>query len=243
MDAPRSSLLIGIAPLVGMAMLAFAAISIEPSRAEPVTNCANEGPRFIAQAGIGVRSTEPLYDGVQATVTPLTRASGLSGCEKIAGIVAIGRSRNFLIASVYAHARLPGKFVPKYEWMQNGNFYGSPAVLPGVPWAAQSSHTLRLTRVRSSSTWSVEIDGTLVRRASLPGSQRGLALPKALLVADNHDRQLNRGSFRFDNVLVRPAGAHRWAQFPRGNTWLYTDHASYMYVKLPVRTSFIAKSR
>jgi hypothetical protein len=241
------------APVLGAALLALlvilaASLGVESGRAQwAASTCTESGKEsaggFVAQAGLGVKTPRLLYDGVKATVTPLTRATGLSGCEKTAGLVAIGESGRLLYAMVYAHSRLPGKFVPKYGWATGGYMYSRPALAPGIPWNVRTSHTLRLVRVRPSYHWLVYVDGAIMNRIVLPGSERGLALPRALIYADNRDSRLNRGSFRFDRVLVRPVGSRRWTQFPRGKTWLYTDHAKYTYVKLPVRTSFIAKSR
>src|SRR5262245_48099632 len=121
-------------------------------------------------------------------------------------------------------------------------YYVAPANVPGFPSGAGHVHTLRLTRLRPSSTWLVEVDDHIVDRIVLPGSSRGLPMPRTLLYASNRDGRLNRGSFRFTQVHALPAGGQTWSRFPHGKTWLYTDHPKYTYVGLS-KTSFIAKNR
>jgi hypothetical protein len=234
------------AAVVVLALISSGRISTESAGAQPVTTCSESSarPPSFAMAGLTVNTPKPLYDGVEATVTPLSAASGLAECEEIGGLVAIGTSSaNLLFVQLYAHSRLPGKFVTKYQWATRGQWHVAPAFARGIPWSARTSHVLRLRRVRPSFHWLVEVDGQIMNRIKLPGTQRGLAVPRALLFADNHDDHLNRGSFRFDGVRLRSVTSDRWSEFPRGKTWLYTEHRSYVYVKLPRRTSFIVKSR
>jgi hypothetical protein len=88
----------------------------------------------------------------------------------------------------------------------------------------------------------LQVDNHTVDYIDLPGSNRGLPVPRALLYATNKDGRLNRGSFRFTHVRALPAGGQTWARFPHGKTWLYTTHPKYTYVGLS-NTSFIAKNR
>ena len=75
-------------------------------------------------------------------------------------------------------------------------------------------------RARGSS----QVDNHVVDHIDLPGSNRGLPMPRALLYASNQDGKLNRGSLRFTSVRALPAGGQTWTRFPHGKTWLYTDH-------------------
>ena len=234
-----------VAAVTGIAFVALLAGSTrETASAEPTANCAEDGGQTApARVGLGVRPTGMRFDGVMARITPRRPASGLTGCEQLAGMVAIGNSFDrILVAKVYAHSRLPGRFVIRYEWGTGGYWYTQGAVLPGMPWRAGRPHLFRLERVRPTADWLVEIDGRNVDRIRLPGSQRGLEKPRAELVTRNSDGTLNRGSFRFDDVRVRPRGGDGWAEFPRGRSWLYTYDRHYTYTSLPGRTSFIAKS-
>jgi hypothetical protein len=183
------------------------------------------------------------FDGVEATITPLKNASGLSGCERLGGLVGIGSSvrQVYLTADLYAQARLPSGFVSHYQWAKGGPYY-YVARVPGLPSTARHAHVLRLSRLRPSSTWLVEVDNHVVDHVDLPGSNKGLPMPRALLYASNEDGKLNRGSFRFTQVHALPVGGRTWTRFPHGKTRLYTDHPKYTWVALS-HTSFIAKNR
>jgi hypothetical protein len=147
------------------------------------------------------------------------------------------------VLDLYAQARLPSRFVSHYQWAKGGPYYYvAPARVPGLPSTARHAHTLRIARLRPSSTWLVEVDNHVVDHIDLPGSNRGLPMPRALLYASNQDGKLNRGSFRFTHVHALPAGGQTWTRFPHGKTWLYTTHPKYTYVDLS-NTSFIAKNR
>jgi hypothetical protein len=240
-------------PVLGAALLALliilaASLGAESSQAKPsAATCTADGSGggpSVAHAGLGVVKRRLRFDGVEATITPQRSATGLSGCDKLGALVAIGTGQVYLLAELYAHARLPDGFVSRYQWAKGGPYYYvAPAVVPSLPSTMRHAHVLRLVRDRPSTSWRVEVDGHLVNRINLPGSSRGLMMPRSLLYAINRQRPLNRGSFRFDEVLVLPAGMRSWTTFPHGKSWLYTDHAKYTYVDLPGRRSFIAKSR
>jgi hypothetical protein len=242
--APTLGLVIALLVIVG------ATLGVGSGRAQPSTStCAQAGSgsggTFTAHAGLGVHVRTLRFDGVEATITPLRSASGLSGCERIGGLVGIGSSaqQTYLVLDLYAQARSPNGFVSHYQFAKGGPYYYvAPVRVSGLPSTARTAHTLRIARLRPSSTWLVEVDDHVVGRIDLPGSHRGLPMPRALLSASNRDGKLNRGSFRFTRVHVLPAGGQTWTRFPHGKTWLYTDHSKYTYVKLS-NTSFIAKSR
>jgi hypothetical protein len=201
---------------------------------------------FTAHAGLGVHVRTLRFDGVEATLTPLKRASGLSGCERLGGLVGIGSTAQgtYLVLDLYARARFPARFISHYQWAKGGPYYYvAPAIVSGLPSAAGQEHTLRIARLRESSTWLVDVDGHVLDHVDLPGSNRGLPMPRALLYASNQDGRLNRGSIRFTHVRALPAGGQTWTRFPHGKTWLYTTHPKqYKYLHLS-NTSFVAKSR
>ena len=144
---------------------------------------------------------------------------------------------------LYAQALLPTGFFSHYQWAKGGPYYyEAPTRVPGFPSGAGHAHTLRITRLPTSSRWLLQVDNHTVDYIDLPRSNRGLPMPRALLYASNKDGRLNRGSFRFTGVRALPAGGQTWARFPHGKTWLYTDHPKYTYVGLS-KTSFIAKNR
>jgi hypothetical protein len=205
----------------------------------------NASPRPV-RAGIAIAPDVrpvPLFDGVQAWIEPLVPASGLVGCEQISGLVAIGAVRNFAAAYLTARAAPRGFFMPKYGWITGGVDTTAPLVVGRSPWPARSGHLYRIRRLRPSTPWVVEIDGRVVGGFNLPGSTRGLPAPSAELYTTNNAGGLNRGSFRFQRVMVLPAHGRRWTEFPRGRTILFTTDTRYTYTKLPRRTQFIAKSR
>ena len=236
--------------LVALLVIVGATFSVGSGRAQSsASTCAQDGNggggNFTAHAGLGVHVRTLRFDGVEATITPLRGASGLSGCERLGGLVGIGSTvaGTYLVVDLYAQARRPGRFVSHYQWAKGGPYwYVAPALVPGLPSGARHAHTLRITRLRSSSTWLVEVDNHVVDHIDLPGSNRGLPMPRALLYASNQDGKLNRGSLRFTNVRALPARGQTWTRFPHGKTWLYTDHPKYTYVDLGT-TSFIAKNR
>jgi hypothetical protein len=235
--------------VTALLVIVGATLGVGSGRAQPsASTCAQDenGSRgnFTAHAGLGVHVRTLRFDGVEATITPLRSASGLSGCERLGGLVGIGSSgQTYLVLDLYAQARLPSGFVSHYQWAKGGPYYYvAPARVPGLPSTARHAHTLRLARLRPSSTWLVEVDNHVVDHIDLPGSNRGLPMPRALLYASNQDGKLNRGSFRFTHVHALPAGGQTWTRFPHGKTWLYTTHPKYTYVDLG-STSFIAKNR
>ncbi len=242
------------APTIGLVtallVIASATLAVGSGRAQPSSStCAQDqnGSRgnFTAHAGLGVHVRTLRFDGVEATIKPLRSASGLTGCERIGGLVGIGSTKTgtYLVLDLYAQARLPTGWFSHYQWAKGGPYYyEAPVVVPGLPSSAGRPHTLRITRLRPSSTWLVEVDNHVVDHIELPGSNRGLPMPRALLYASNRDGKLNRGSLRFTQVHALPAGGQTWTRFPHGKTWLYTDHPKYTYVDLSA-TSFIAKSR
>jgi hypothetical protein len=242
------------APTLGLVtallVILSASLGVGSSRAQPSSlTCAQggdgSGGNFTAHAGLGVRVRTLRFDGVEATIKPLRSASGLTGCERIGGLIGIGSTvaGTYLVLDLYAQARLPTGFVSHYQWAKGGPYYYvAPARVTGFPSSAGRAHTLRLTRLRASSTWLVEVDDHVVDHVELPGSKRGLPMPRALLYASNRDGRLNRGSFRFTRVRALPTGGQTWVRFPHGKTWLYTDHPKYTYVGLS-NTSFIAKNR
>jgi hypothetical protein len=241
--APTLGLVIALLVIVG-ATLGVGSVRAQPS----ASTCAQDGNEsrgnFTAHAGLGVHVRTLRFDGVKATIKPLRSASGLSGCERLGGLVGIGSSTGtYLVLDLYAQARLRSGFVSHYQWAKGGPYYYvAPARVPGLPSSAGRAHTLRITRLRPSSTWLVEVDNHVVDHIDLPGSNRGLPMPRALLYASNRDGKLNRGSLRFTRVRALPVGGRTWTRFPHGKTWLYTDHPKYTYVELS-STSFIAKSR
>jgi hypothetical protein len=236
--------------VIALLVIVAATLGVGSGRAQPSTStCAQaasgSGGTFTAHAGLGVHVRTLRFDGVEATITPLRSASGLSGCERIGGLVGIGSSeqQTYLVLDLYAQARRPSGFVSHYQWAKGGPYYYvAPARLSGLPSAARHAHTLRIARLRPSSTWLVEVDNHIIGRIDLPGPNRGLPMPRALLYASNRDGKLNRGSFRFTRVRALPVGGRTWTRFPHGKTWLYTTHSKYTYVKLS-NTGFIAKSR
>jgi hypothetical protein len=235
--------------VTALLVIVGATLGVGSGRAQPsASTCAQDGSgsrgNFTAHAGLGVHVRTLRFDGVEATITPLRSASGLSGCERLGGLVGIGSSgQTYLVLDLYAQARLPSGFVSHYQWAKGGPYYYvAPARVPGLPSTARHAHTLRLARLRPSSTWLVEVDNHVVDHIDLPGSNRGLPMPRALLYASNQDGKLNRGSFRFTHVHALPAGGQTWTRFPHGKTWLYTTHPKYTYVDLG-STSFIAKNR
>jgi hypothetical protein len=242
--APTLGLVIALLVIVG------ATVGVGSGRAQPsASTCAATGDggrgNFTAHAGLGVHVRTLRFDGVEATIKPLRSASGLSGCERLGGLVGIGSTKTgtYLVLDLYAQARLPTGWFSHYQWAKGGPYYYvAPAVVPGLPSSAGRAHTLRITRRRPSSTWLVEVDNHVVDHIDLPGSNRGLPMPRGLLYASNRDGKLNRGSLRFTHVHALPAGGQTWTRFPHGKTWLYTDHPKYTYVKLS-HTSFIAKNR
>jgi hypothetical protein len=235
--------------VTALLVIVGATLGAGPGRAQPsASTCAQDenGSRgnFTAHAGLGVHVRTLRFDGVEATITPLRNAAGLSGCERIGGLVGIGSSaQTYLVLDLYAQARLPSRFVSHYQWATGGPYYYvAPALVPGLPSTARHAHTFRIARLRPSSTWLVEVDNHVIDHIDLPGSNRGLPMPRALLYASNQDGKLNRGSFRFTHVHALPAGGQTWTRFPHGKTWLYTTHPKYTYVDLS-NTSFIAKNR
>ena len=241
--APTLGLLTALLVILG------ATLGVASGRAQPsASTCAQDGNgsrgSFTAHAGLGVHVRTLRFDGVEATITPLRSASGLSGCERIGGLVGIGSvGQSYLVLDLYAQARLPSGFVSHYQWAKGDPYYYvAPARVPGLPSTARHAHTLRIARLRPSSTWLVEVDNHVVDHVDLPGSNRGLPMPRALLYASNEDGKLNRGSFRFTHVHALPAGGQTWTRFPHGKTWLYTTHPKYTWVDLS-NTSFIAKNR
>ena len=236
--------------VTALLVIVGATLGVGSGQAQPsASSCAQDAKsrsrgNFTAHAGLGVRVRALRFDGVEATITPLKSASGLSGCERLGGLVGIGSSsQTYLVLDLYAQARLPSRFVSHYQWAKGGPyFYVAPAVVPGLPSTARHAHTLRIARLRPSSTWLVEVDNHVVDHIDLPGSNRGLPMPRALLYSSNRDGRLNRGSIRFTQVRALPAGRQTWTRFPHGKTWLYTTHPKYTYVKLG-NTSFIAKNR
>lgn len=236
--------------VIALLVIAGASLGVGSGRAQPsASTCAQGGDgssgNFTAHAGLGVHVRTLRFDGVEATIKPLRSASGLSGCERLGALAGIGSTvaGTYLVVDLYAQARLPTGFVSHYQWAKGGPYYYvAPASVPGFPSGAGHVHTLRLTRLRPSSTWLVEVDDHIVDRIVLPGSSRGLPMPRTLLYASNRDGRLNRGSFRFTQVHALPAGGQTWSRFPHGKTWLYTDHPKYTYVGLS-KTSFIAKNR
>jgi hypothetical protein len=237
------------AAFLALLVILGASLGTESSQAKPsAAACTADGNGSggptVAHAGLGVVRRQLKFDGVEATITPQRSATGLSGCDKLGALVAIGTGQVYLVAELYAHARLPDGFVSRYQWSNGGPYYYvAPAIVPSLPSTMRHAHVLRLVRARPSTSWRVEVDGHVVNRIHLPGSSRGLTMPRALLYAVNRQQPLNRGSFRFDEVLVLPAGSRSWTTFPHGKSWLYTDHTKYTYVNLPGRRSFIAKSR
>jgi hypothetical protein len=133
-----------------------------------------------------------------------------TGCERIGGLVGIGSSAGtYLVLDLYSQARLPTGFVSHYQWANGGPYYYvAPARVTGLPSSAGREHILRVTRLRPSSTWLVEVDNHVVDHIELPGSSRGLPMPTALLYASNQDGRLNRGLFRFTQVHALAAGGH-----------------------------------
>jgi hypothetical protein len=242
---PALGLVIGLLVIVG-ATLGVGSGRAQPSASSTCAQDANGGKgNFTAHAGLGVHVRTLRFDGVEATITPLRAATGLSGCERLGGLVGIGSTvaGTYLVLDLYAQARLPNGFVSHIQWAKGGPYYYvAPALVRGLPSRAGRAHTLRITRLRGSSTWLVEVDNHVVDHIDLPGSNRGLPMPRALLYASNQDGKLNRGSLRFTNVRALPAGDKTWKRFPHGKTWLYTDHPKYKYVDLG-KTSFIAKNR
>jgi len=236
--------------VTALVVLVAATLGVGSSRAQSSgSTCARDenGSRgnFTAHAGLGVHVRTLRFDGVEATITPLRGASGLSGCERLGGLVGIGSTQagTYLVLDLYAQARLPNRFVSHIQWAKGGPYYYvAPALAPGFPSPARHAHTLRLARLRPSSTWLVEVDNHVVDHIDLPGSSRGLPMPRALLYASNQDGRLNRGSIRFTQVHALSVGSDTWARFPHGKTWLYTDHPRYTYVGLG-KTGFIAKNR
>jgi len=236
--------------LVALLVIVGATLGVGSSRAQPsASTCTQDGNgakgNFTAHAGLGVHVRALRFDGVQATITPLRGATGLRGCETLGGLVGIGSTvaGTYLVVELYAQSRSPSRFVSEYQWAKGGPYwYFAPVFVPGLPSGAGHAHTLLITRLRSSSTWIVEVDNHVVAHVDLPGSSRGLPMPRALLYASNEGGKLNRGSLRFTNVRALPAGGQTWTRFPHGKTWLYTDHPKYTYVSLS-KTSFIAKSR
>jgi hypothetical protein len=235
--------------VTALLVIVGATLGVGSGRAQSsISTCAQDenGSRgnFTAHAGLGVHVRTLRFDGVEATITPLRSASGLSGCERLGGLVGIGSvGQSYLVLDLYAQARLPSGFVSHYQWAKGGPYYYvAPARVPGLPSTVRHAHTLRIARLRPSSSWLVEVDNHVVDHIDLPGSNRGLPMPRALLYASNEDGKLNRGSFRFTHVHALPAGGQTWTRFPHGKTWLYTTHPKYTWVKLS-HTSFIAKSR
>jgi hypothetical protein len=236
--------------VTALLVIVGAILGVSSGRAQPSASTCAQGANesrgnFTAHAGLGVRVRTLRFDGVEATIKPLRSASGLTGCERIGGLVGIGSTvaGTYLVLDLYSQARLPTGFVSHYQWAKGGPYwYVAPARVSGLPSSAGRAHTLRLTRLRPTSTWLVEVDNHVVHHIELPGSNRGLPMPRALLYASNQDGRINRGSFRFTHVHALPAGGQTWTRFPHGKTWLYTDHPKYMYVDLGA-TSFIAKNR
>lgn len=239
------------APMLGLVtavlVIVGASLGVGSGHAQSLS-CAQDlngaSGNFTAHAGLGVRVRTLRFDGVEATITPLRGVSGLSGCERLGGLVGIGSTaqRTYLVLDLYAQARLPSRFVSHYQWAKGGPYYYvAPTRVPGFPSSAGQAHKLRISRLPTSSRWLLQVDNQTVDYIDLPGSNRGLPLPRALLYASNKDGNLNRGSIRFTHVRALPAGRHTWARFPHGKTWLYTDHPKYTYVDLGA-TSFIAKS-
>ena len=232
-----------------LVIVGAATLGVGSGRAQfSASSCAQDanGSRgnFTAHAALGVHVRTLRFDGVEATLTPLRSASGLSGCERLGGLVGIGSSeQTYLVLDLYAQARLPNGFVSHYQWAKGGPYYYvAPSRVPGLPSTAGHAHTLRIARLPTSSRWLLQVDHHTYDYIDLPGSNRGLPMPRALLYASNKDGRLNRGSFRFTGVRALPAGGETWARFPHGKTWLYTDHPKYTYVGLS-KTSFIAKNR
>ena len=243
----RRTQLLGL--VVALLVIVGATLGVGSGRAQSsASTCAQDanGARgnFTAHAGLGVHVRTLRFDGVEATITPLRGASGLTGCERLGGLVGIGSSGgSYLVLDLYAQARLQNGFVSHYQWSTGGPlYYVAPTRVPGFPSAARRAHTLRISRLPTSSRWLLQVDNQTVDYIDLPGSSRGLPLPRALLYASNQDGNLNRGSIRFTDVRALPTGGQAWKRFPHGKTWLYTDHPKYTYVALG-STSFIAKNR
>jgi hypothetical protein len=233
--------------VTALLVIVGASLGVGSGRAQS-SACAQDGNgasgNFTAHAGLGVRVRTLRFDGVEATIKPLRSASGLTGCERIGGLIGIGSSPGaYLVLDLYAQARLPTGFFSHYQWAKGGPYYyEAPVVVHGLPSSAGRAHTLRITKLPTSSRWLLQVDNHTVEYIDLPGSNRGLPVPRALLYATNKDGRLNRGSFRFTHVRALPAGGRTWARFPHGKTWLYTTHPKYTYVGLGA-TSFIAKNR
>jgi hypothetical protein len=229
-------------------VIAGASLGVGSGHAQSLS-CAQDGNgasgNFTAHAGLGVRVRTLRFDGVEATIKPLRSASGLTGCERIGGLIGIGSTvaGTYLVLDLYAQALLPTGFVSHYQWAKGGPYYYvAPAHVTGLPSTAGHAHTLRISRLPTSNRWLLEVDKHTVDYIDLPGSNRGLPMPRALLYASNRDGKLNRGSLRFTHVHAVAAGGQTWTRFPHGKTWLYTDHPKYTYVGLG-STSFIAKNR
>ena len=113
-------------PTVGLVTALLVTVSatlgVGSGHAQPSSStCAQggdgSGGNFTAHAGLGVRVRTLRFDGVEATIKPLRGASGLSGCERLGGLVGIGSTAQgtYLVLDLYAQARLPNGFVSHYQ--------------------------------------------------------------------------------------------------------------------------------
>jgi hypothetical protein len=151
--APTLGLVIGLLVIVG------ASLGVGSGHAQS-SSCAQDGNgasgNFTAHAGLGVHVRTLRFDGVEATIKPLRSASGLTGCERIGGLIGIGSTvaGTYLVLDLYAQARLPTEFVSHYQWAKGGPYYYvAPTRVPGFPSSAGHAHTLRITRLPTSSRW------------------------------------------------------------------------------------------
>ena len=242
---PTLGLVTALLVIVGAATLGVGSGRAQGS----ASTCAQDenGSRgnFTAHVGLGVHVPKLRFDGVEATITPLKSASGLSGCERLGGLVGIGSTAQgtYLVLDLYAQARLPSGFVSHYQWAKGGPYYYvAPARVPGLPSTAGHAHTLRIARLPTSSRWLLQVDHHTVDYIDLPGSNRGLPMPRALLYASNKDGRITAGHSASPTSMLcrlegRPGRVSRTAR--RGCT---PTHPKYKYVGLS-NTSFIAKNR
>jgi hypothetical protein len=127
--APVLGLVIALLVILG------ATLGVGSGRAQPSSStCAQggdgSGGSFTAHAGLGVHVRTLKFDGVEATIKPLRSASGLTGCERIGGLVGIGSTvaGTYLVLDLYAQARLPTGF---------RSFDLAMRIVPFEWWAAQ----------------------------------------------------------------------------------------------------------